>query len=718
MKTFRLSLFAVFLSLNVTVFAQPSIWTVNSRSDIFEGDARGVSIDANGAITQAPKFSKIYETGQPYVWASVIDPNGDVFLGTGGEGRIFKITSGGQGSLFSDLAEMNVSALALGSDGSLFAGTSPDGKVYKIDGKGAATVYFEPKEKYIWSLAIMSDGSLAVGTGDSGKIYRVPSANSSLESSLFFDTSETSIIALAADKSGNLYAGTDSEGLVLKFGPDAKPYALIDSPLREIHELTLGPDGSLYALAISEAVSTAKPAESSPSPKPAAKTATPAKPGAAVATPPAVKSRYDLTSAKSAVYRILPNGSNEIIWSSNSVVGFSIHPHQTGNGVLLGTSDKGRIYSISNDGREKLALQSDASQISGIFSQGSKLYATTSNQGAVFSIGPDSETNGIYESSVLDARSTADWGNIWWRSEGSVSIETRSGNTETPGETWSEWLRIPAGPARGKVSSPSARFVQWRAVLGSGSDTRLYEVSLAYAARNIAPEVLYITIIPANVGLLANPVPQLDPNIELSGLDPAAFGVAKAPAVARKVYLRGARAFQWTAEDRNGDDLVFDVYYKEARDSSYKLIEKNIDANFFTLDGLSLADGRYTLRIVAKDDRSNPVGKGMSGQMISEPFDIDNTQPTVSVVGSPQLNGTRARVVFRGADSSSYVVRAEYSVNGGAWRSVKPDDGISDSPEESYTVELNLPEAGEYSVTLRVFDVNGNVGNARATVKR
>jgi hypothetical protein len=62
--------------------------------------------------------------------------------------------------------------------------------------------------------------------------------------------------------------------------------------------------------------------------------------------------------------------------------------------------------------------------------------------------------------------------------------------------------------------------------------------------------------------------------------------------------------------------------------------------------------------------------------------------------------------------------RAEYSVDGGEWRAVYADDGISDSPRERFTVEIPVTSAGERAVTLRVFDANGNAGNARVLVRR
>jgi sugar lactone lactonase YvrE len=712
-------IFLLALFLPVASFAgEPGVWTVGTRADVLRGDSRGVSIDSNGTITLAPRLAEVYKTEQPYIWSSVIDASGNIFLGTGSDGRIYKVSPAGTGAMFADLPELNVTSLAIGRGGELFAATSPDGKVYRIDAAGKAEVYFEPKEKYIWSLAVMNDGSFAVGTGEGGKIYRVRSANATPESSLLFDTSETHIISLAVDKQGNLYAGTDSNGLVMRFGPDGKPFGVLDSPLREIHEIAIGPDGSAYVLALGESASVATPpAAPAPTATPENKTVSSDKPNP-MAPPVPEKSRYDLTGAKSVVYRILPDGGSDILWASTTVTGFSIYAHQSGTGVLLGTSDKGRIYNITNAGRETLVLQSDTNQISTIRSQGPNLYATSSNQGRLFKIGTETTTEGSYESAVFDAKASATWGRIWWQSSGNVQIQTRSGNTEKADETWSAWTGVGTGSQSGQIVSPKARYIQWRAVLKPGANSALNEVSVSYLARNIAPEVLSITVLPTNVGLIANPPIQVDPNIELSGLDPATFGVPNAIVAPRRAYLRGARSFQWTAEDRNGDKLVYDVFYKEAAETNYKPLRENISENFMSLDGQTLADGRYTIRIVARDLPENPASQSLAGERISEPFDIDNTQPTVTASGTPQITPAGARVVFTASDRSSYLRTAEYSINGGDWTTVYADDGISDGPEERYTIDVPLTAPGEYAITLRVFDSQGNAGNARVVVRK
>ena len=710
-QTFLLLLF-IFSTAIFTSAVEPSVWSINTRSEVTRGDAKGVSINETGEISLAPKLSEVFKTEQPYIWSSAIDAGGSVFLGTGSDGKIYRVEASGGGKLFADLNELNVSALAIGKTGDLFAGTSPDGKVYRVDANGNAAVYFEPKEKYIWSLAVLSDGSLAVGTGENGKIYKVKTANAAPETSLLFDTSETHIISLITDNKGNLYAGTDGGGLVLRFSADGKPFALLDSPLREIHSLAIGVDGSIYALALGDSAATPKPATISTT------VSTTTVPTDSIVTnlpEPAPKSRYDLTTAKSAVYRIAPDGGNEIIWNSPTVTAFSIVAN--GDGVDIGTSDKGRIYSVTNDGRETLLLQSNEGQISTMQTRGNQVYATSSNAGKLYRFGSESVAEGSYESSILNAKSTATWGRIWWRSSGSVVLQTRSGNTEKPNETWSDWSAVYEDSNGAQVQSPKANFLRWRAILKSSAT--LSEVNVAYLASNIAPEILSIQTLPANVGLIANPPIQIDPNIENSGIDPTVFGLpATFNIPPRRIFQRGARSLQWTAEDRNGDKLEYAVYYREANETNFKLLKENFRENFYALDGLAFADGSYIFKITANDAPSNPPATTLSGMRISEPVEIDNTAPTVAAVGTPQITGDRARVVFEASDSSNRLQTAEYSINGGDWQTVYAADGISDSPKERYTFEISMKNAGEYSVTLRVFDANGNVGNARVLVRK
>src|SRR5918997_2362256 len=111
---------------------QPAVWETSGRTELLKGDARGVSISDTGVLMLAAKLTEIFNTQQTYVWSSAVDNQGNVFLGTGHDGKIYRIPASGTGALLYDAAELDVTALAVARDGAVFAGTSPDGKVYRI----------------------------------------------------------------------------------------------------------------------------------------------------------------------------------------------------------------------------------------------------------------------------------------------------------------------------------------------------------------------------------------------------------------------------------------------------------------------------------------------------------------------------------------------------------------------------------------------------------
>jgi hypothetical protein len=731
----RTTNFAILFLLVWSVSAragQPAIWEINSRAELLKGESRGVSVTDTGALMPAPRFSQLFNSEQAYIWSTAVDSQGNIYLGTGHDGRIFRVTPDGRGALLYDASELDVTALAVGRDGALFAGTSPDGKVYRLTADGHAEVYFDPADKYIWSLAVLPDGALAVGTGDSGKLYLVRAAGAKPESSLLINTNQTHVMSLAVTAQGDLIAGTDPGGLVLRISSDGKAFGLFDAQLREIHALAPAPDGSIYVLALGDAASTTRPATGATptSTDASAPTATVTmtavdETGAAIQqTPTLARSRTDTTNARSAVFRILPDGGTDTIWSSTSITAFAIAPGRQPGSVLIGTADKGRIYSVTNEGRDTLLLQSSEGQISSFVTRNNEVFAASSNQGKLSRFGSETVSEGSYESPVRDARLTASWGRIWWRGEGNVELQTRSGNGERPDSTWSEWSAPYRDAVGNQIASPRARFIQWRATLhatasgaAGATQTWMQGVNVAYIQRNVAPEVMSITTLPIGVGLQSVQQAPVDPNVESSGLDPALFGmVMQVPP--RRVFQRGARSIQWQAEDRNGDTLEYSIYYRALREKTFRLLKDKLHDTFYTIDGATLADGRYIIKIVASDAPDNPPGKALTGERLSEAVELDNTPPVMRGVGEPQIRAEGVRLVFDAEDATGRVKRADVSVDGSPWTLIFPDDGIADSGRERYTLELPITTAGEHTISLRAFDNSGNVGSISVTVRR
>src|SRR5262249_26340714 len=128
-----------------------------------------------------------------------------------------------------------------------------------------------------------------------------------------------------------------------------------------------------------------------------------------------VPGRRDVDDAKSALYRILPDGSNDVVWSSKTVVGYALLVEQ--NRILVGTGQRGRIVSIDPSSLEATVLvQSSEDQTSTLVAAGQSVYATSNNLGKLFRLGPGVVARGTYESPVHDAKSVSTWGRVALRS--------------------------------------------------------------------------------------------------------------------------------------------------------------------------------------------------------------------------------------------------------------------------------------------------------------
>jgi len=716
----------------------PVFWEISKQDDVIKGDARGVSIAENGTITLAPALTLVYDTKEAYIWSSATDTAGNIYLGTGHEGRIFKVTPTGEGRLLYDAAELDVTALATDPQGNLYAGTSPDGKVYKITPDGKESVFYDPPDKYIWSLAFdAATSTLYAGTGDKGVIYKIDSAG---KSAVLVDTTETNIVSLALDKNGNLLAGTDPSGLLLRVSANGKLFAMFDSPMQEIHSLSVTGDGSIYALGISPKGGTAQ----QPSSLGVSSTTSLSTEGivtisageeqeenprvevSAPTSPSQSRSRTD--GSRSALFRVLPDGGSEVCWRSNDTVGFALKPLPEG-GVLVGTGNKGRIYRIAAGRSQTLLIQSPEDQTSTIFAAGDNLYATSSNLGRLYRIGRDSVSTGTYVSPVRDTRFAGQWGVITWRGSPGVELQTRSGNTETPDATWSDWSPSYRNASGDQISSPRARFIQWRAVLRStsaasastaraGSVTKpaagpqLQSVVVAYLPRNQAPDITSVSVMAPGVAFQEMPL-AVDPSIASSGLDPQLFGIVM-NVPPRRFFQKGARTLTWQATDPNDDTLAYKVFYRTLGESEWHVLAANLSQNYYTIDGNRLPDGTYLFKIIATDEPGNTKELALTDEQITDPIEIDNTPPAIRVTG-PSIAGQSAEVVFDATDLTSRIVRGEYSVDGGTWQLIFPEDGIADSSHESFKVRVTFDKPGEHLIAFRCADSSSNVGTAKVT---
>src|SRR5438552_14984093 len=225
----------------------PQFWEIRTYDEFRKGKLTNLSLTSDDELILAPRFDMIFNTEQTLIWSTVADSKGNVYLGTGHDGKIFKVDSSGKGTMLARVPELDVLALAVDNKDVLYAGSGPDGKIYKIQ-DGKPTEFFDPKSKYIWSMVFDRQGRLLVGTGDKGIIYRVDQDG---KGQTFYDTDETHIVSMTMDPNGNLIAGVDPKGYVYRISPDCKAFVLYDSGMREVHSVPICANGTIYAAVIS-----------------------------------------------------------------------------------------------------------------------------------------------------------------------------------------------------------------------------------------------------------------------------------------------------------------------------------------------------------------------------------------------------------------------------------------------------------------------------------
>jgi sugar lactone lactonase YvrE len=715
--------------------ALPTFWQVSTEAEFLRGEVENLSIDSYGRLSLGPSATELYESNAPFLWTVVAGPDGSVFVGSGNEGQVFRLDADGRSTTFFDAAELEVHAIAPAPGGGIFAATSPDGKVYKVDATGASSVFFDPGDRYIWSLAVDAAGNVFVGTGDKGVIYRVTPAG---VGAVFYETKTSHVMTMAFDRQGRLLAGTESPGRVFQIDANGRPFVLLDSTYGEIRTLRVDPSGNIYVAAVSArggAASTPAPASQEPPPQPvaavtaeatfvvAADAVVQASPGGGQegsrATPPS-------GPGTGAIFRIMPDGASDLIWQLREDTPYDIAFDRDGT-VLVATGNNGKIYRLAGDPMlPTLVTRSLVQQVTALLpdTQGRILY-TTSNPGKVFRLAGARADRGAYISDIRDAVTVATWGAIKWQAATptgtTLAISTRSGNTRTPDETWSDWSAPYTDREGSQITSPRARYLQWRAVLtSSGANAPvLTSVTAAYLPRNTRPRVASITIHPPGT-VFQRPFPTGEP--ELAGFEgdtperrasaqASAVGQPPPPQLGRRTYERGLLTFVWRADDENRDELRYDVQYRLEGETSWKILRSGLVDPIFVWDTTSVPNGRYVVQVLASDAPSNSPETALVGTLESSAFDIDNTPPVVTITGS-RRDGTRTILAFEVRDDHSAVQKAEFSLDGERWQNVYPRDGIADSRMERYELALEGNQAAR-GVIIRVTDALNNVTSAR-----
>ena len=677
----------IFIYASIASAVNTSLWKQENHADFEAGKPKNLSFTSTGDVMLSPKIDAFTKLKETQVWALVEDSAGNLYAGTGNEGKIYKIAADGDSAeLYYNSPEVTIYSLAVGPDDALYAGTGPDGLIYKItDATTPPTTLLNESDKYVWALRFDDAGNLYAATGTDGKIYKITPDG---ESSVLFDAEEKNIMTLLLHEN-SFYAGSSDNGIIYHIAGDGTAKVIYQAKEKEVRALEMDTQGNLYA-----AVVTSQPAEPSRGRRGSNGPPTPSGP-----PPPGGGAPQE---NKSNIYKIRPDGTAISIWNSPEPLILAI-VLESDSQILIGTGDEGKIYRVNPMTGDSVEVgKCSANQVVAIHQKqvdgNTKTLLATGNPGKLFNLTATYVKEGTLESKVHDAQSLSRWGKLSWEGEmaagTAIAFSTRTGNTKKPDDTWSDWSDELTTAEGSQVPNGDGQYIQWRAKFTT-SDTAqtpvLKKVTLASVQANIEPRFTSIEIDDGSgsgnreTGRRASGG-NLPPPSRRGGDSGGSSNASDAPSKKWKV--------SWKVEDANADTLQYTLYYKATDESNWRLLKKELSNANYEWDITTVPDGRYTLKVVATDKLSNPVGWAKSTEKVSMPIEIDNTQPSIGEIQVTANGNGTYKIACEVTDMAMPIQKAVYKIDSDEhWKAIFPDDGIFDSKQEQLLLETGeLPK--------------------------
>lgn len=660
--------------------------------------------------------------GVQYIWQIASAAGGTVYAATGPTGKLFEIHPDGSNKVLLDTGENNV--LSLVSDGAdlLYAGTDPHGLIYRINRKtGESFVLYNATESEVGALALDKDGNLYAATSEA----REPTAPANTPA--------------AAEPQGRPEGGETGVPIPSQNPKQPSPPKLPDPnpgepnpipkhtgqqtslPHSALHHdlLLLADELPARVIPIDEVAAKRRPRPQpspEPDPNPNPDPGKPQPPGPPAPSPEGGANQTTMPNRQppvntaatgeprpegNAVYKIDRDGFVTEIFRQPVLVLAMVEHNGT---LLIATGSEGEIYQVKPSAEETVVLAKvDPKMVTCMLpASDGNIYMGMADVGSIAVMSSGFAKQGTYTSAVLDATQISRFGKIHLHGTlppgTSLTVASRSGNVKEPDEKgWSNWSAEVPAEAYLPITSPSARFLQYRLTFSNkdGDTTPVVDdVMVAYQIPNLPPQVKTIQIVGS--GDTATP--------------PAVPTVPGAPAAndLRRVQPTPKQTIAWEATDPNNDALQYSLFFRRLPAEPWILLKDKLTDPQFEWDTRSVADGRYVVKVVASDANANPPGEGKTASRVSDPITVDNTPPVIGDLKSVQ-KGDAVQLDFKIVDETSTVAACDYAVDSDRdWQMVLPVDKIFDSPEETMSFSTPGLKPGQHQITLRATDAKGN----------
>jgi len=432
-----------------------------------------------------------------HIFAMATDVSGRLLAGISGkECRLCRLEGGKMEILFEpgpDEAKY-IFAIALDEAGNIYLGTGPEGKIYKLNSLGKKPqVIYDSRDKNILSLAVGRADYIYAGSDSRGLVYKINPRNNKV--TVLYDSEQPEITALLpvedSESEMSLYVAATSAKIVQTQTQFAASTFRGASPGRpetdSKSEESTPQDGQAHGENKGdiklEIANTQVPSEAKPA-----------------AAPPPVRKGTKPTQA-SHIYKITQDGFVTDVFGEAAV--FFCLAEKDGN-LLVGTGNNANLFSIDIANEQQAVIYEDeqAAQITAIALAGSSVYLGTANPAKLITLGSGFASEGTYTSDLIDAGQPATWGKLQLEAnipQGcKVLVSVRSGNVQDVNDpTFSEWTEPVEITEPVQLKCPLGRFCQYKLILRSqyGTDSPLIrEIAVACTVPNLAPRVESVTV--------------------------------------------------------------------------------------------------------------------------------------------------------------------------------------------------------------------------------
>jgi hypothetical protein len=662
------------------------IWELAGFRELENGELDGTVVSSKGEVGLGISARKLALEDIGLVWSAARGKKDDIYIGTGYDGKIFRL-QGDDVRHIADTGQLIVTDIEVDGAGDLYVATLPDPIIWKIEnphqiqkGKPVKAEKWAAIEsdgvKHVWTLSFGKDKkTLFAGTGPEAKVIAI---GKDRKPEVYLDIEEEHVLTLVRDLKGDLIAGTSPSALLLRITGPGRALALADFDATEVKQIV--PNRSALCVAVNTFTT--------PRSAPTKTSNTASTTGSSKST--AKKSKT--VQGDGELYEIEKDGRREKLWEGKKehVVCIAV----TKDGTLLaGLGVDGKIISIDSERVFESVLDLEERQVMSLLAADTLDFVGTGDAGGAYSVGISRPAETIYLSPVLDTDVLSHWGRMTWLGRGKLKVQTRSGNTETPDNHWSDWSKpLSSGD---EITSPPARYLQLSFSFADDPKALLISAKVAFKPQNLRAMIL--TFHPGS------PFPKEKSSKSDSKI--SARYIDARPDLDNEAEL----SLSWTVSNPDDDDLRYQLWYRTVGETLWRPILRDdevLKSTSFTWKTGSVPEGWYQIRLVADDSLVNDPKEVLSHEYISVPVLVDNNQPRVQ-----KLTYKKGEVSGLAKDAFSFIAAVDVSVDGGPWFPASARDGVYDEREEAFSFLLpKVLSRGPHAVAARAIDRGGNTG--------